>query len=806
MKESEEVLAITRRSETIPFSAEVLKMSHPICGDIKQKGSCSYIDSNRIHPEAGSLLIDREQHMNNVEDGEKKTKGRTRKKGEKEKKKRRERKKRAKAEAKDRDSKEKDAKDKHKEENPRKKRERKEQELEKKDEKEEIKNQPVPSSVTHGLENTLTWETSTYDSKYRHEYKDFGQIRSPDISLNSSLRPSESFIQDSTTLEPTSSREEEQMILSVVHPKEQEQAILDVFDPEKEEQAARNASQMYSRLPIKYPRELQGATQETQIRLIELMPKFMGDSLFCNMSCTALDKKTRFIALSYAWGNTTKTHRIYVKGYEILVTKNLHDALMQLRKVHDSVVLWVDALCIDQSNLQERNYQVRQMPKIYRAAQEVIAWLGQRTYASDQAMELITLSPEDLRRRKEFDIQEYLNDLFSRPYWSRVWVVQELASANQARRACTLRCGYKSVTLYQFKVFLGHVLRQIHISKLKDATRPRNLVSLSMQDPNRTFLDVLWQSSSLLASDERDRIYGIRGISPKFYRGVIEVDYSISYEKLCSKVMAFIVRKERSLNILCYFHRYAFESKFPSWSCDFEKDKPPSWLLDFKNRNEGISPKIYSCDKGRKANAKIANGILRTRGICIGRVQEFKPFTKTTREDKFWKPKTNLRHESELDAIKNLSLDAFKTRYHDASEEARDDRFLEMFAGGKEQARKHIGKDYRKKWCHIWDRRIAFEKGTASSFEWDTLDSSFCSAFARLVGRCVFTTSERNLGLGPRDMRKNDLVCIIYGSRLPLILRKSERFYSFIGPAYVDGVMNGERIEDGEKGRRFWIR
>jgi hypothetical protein len=146
------------------------------------------------------------------------------------------------------------------------------------------------------------------------------------------------------------------------------------------------------------------------------------------------------------------------------------------------------------------------LPKIYRAAQEVIAWLGQGTYTSDQAMELITLPLENPRRQKESDIQKHLNDLFSRPYWSRVWVVQELASANQARRTCTLRCGHKYVTLYQFKVFLGHILRQIHISKLKVVTLPRNMVSLSMQDPNRTFLDVFWQSSSLLASDELDRI------------------------------------------------------------------------------------------------------------------------------------------------------------------------------------------------------------------------------------------------------------------------------------------------------------
>jgi hypothetical protein len=67
-----------------------------------------------------------------------------------------------------------------------------------------------------------------------------------------------------------------------------------------------------------------------------------------------------------------------------------------------------------------------------------------------------------------------------------------------------------------------------------------------------------------------------------------------------------------------------------------------------------------------------------------------------------------------------------------------------------------------------------------SSDEWQRLDETFCNTYGRLLGRCVFTTREGNSGLGPRDARADDLVCVLYGCRLPLILRKNGRFYRFI--------------------------
>ena len=557
--------------------------------------------------------------------------------------------------------------------------------------------------------------------------------------------------------------------------------------------AIRDTARLYSELPIYYPSGVKGAAHETEIRLIELKPASMREVIHCDMYCTTLQKNPKFIALSYFWGKDGMAEKIIVKDYEIPVTKNLHQALIQLRKSEESVFLWADAICINQTNVGEKEYQVTQMPKIYSAAQEVVAWLGERTDQSDAAMELLTLNPADLKKKDRFKVKRDLEDLFKRDYWTRVWMVQELAAHNRTRRACTLRCGNKSTTLGQFRSFMQMILR-MNFPDLKGITRPKYLLSLGAQDDCRTFLDVLWEASRLDASCPLDRIYGIRGISPKFYRNNIKVDYKIDFERLCTNVMSLIINKERSLDVLCYFHRY---TETPS----------PSWLRDFRERNSGIPPKLYSCDKGRKAKAKIVNGILRTRGVCIGRVEKIEVFNKSTRVDTWpWVHGTDLKLKSQLRAIEILADKTLERYYEHGSEESRENRFLEMFAGGKQQLNSHLGRDYHKHWRYIWRKRTAFEEGTVSSYEWSLSDGSFCKVFGRLINRCVFTSVEGNLGLGPLDTQQDDLVCILYGCRLPVILRQADRFYTFIGPAYVDSAMNGEFVRESDKEDRFWIR
>ncbi|KAK4112393.1 HET-domain-containing protein, partial [Canariomyces notabilis] len=83
-----------------------------------------------------------------------------------------------------------------------------------------------------------------------------------------------------------------------------------------------------------------------------------------------------FIALSYAWGSPVRTHVITCNQLPFAVTTNLFHALYYLRRSDQSQCLWVDAICINQDNIPERNEQVRHMLAIYQASSRVIVWLG----------------------------------------------------------------------------------------------------------------------------------------------------------------------------------------------------------------------------------------------------------------------------------------------------------------------------------------------------------------------------------------------------------------------------------------------
>jgi hypothetical protein len=102
---------------------------------------------------------------------------------------------------------------------------------------------------------------------------------------------------------------------------------------------------------------------------------------------TALSENIRdYAAVSYTWGSNSRPCKIIVNGSNMAVTKNAYLALRDLRDQEQDQILWVDALCINQSDNNERGQQVQQMGSIYSEAKRVIIWLGEATYDTDYIM------------------------------------------------------------------------------------------------------------------------------------------------------------------------------------------------------------------------------------------------------------------------------------------------------------------------------------------------------------------------------------------------------------------------------------
>ncbi|MCJ1403907.1 hypothetical protein MMC11_007130 [Xylographa trunciseda] len=203
--------------------------------------------------------------------------------------------------------------------------------------------------------------------------------------------------------------------------------------PEKRRQPWRKTSgAQYQPLPRgDYVRllELKSGDDEAQIE---------GRLFVAAISSTGpTDESLCYEAVSYVWGAETPTHEILINGWPVMVRENLWQFLKHTRCSDESAVYWVDALCINQKDTNERNNQVQFMGTIYRAATRVLVWLGRAFQDSDLVMDFIRTgssseSPDYELKVVRKAVQYWAN----RDYWFRTWIIQEFLLAKDIRLLC----------------------------------------------------------------------------------------------------------------------------------------------------------------------------------------------------------------------------------------------------------------------------------------------------------------------------------------------------------------------------------
>jgi hypothetical protein len=122
---------------------------------------------------------------------------------------------------------------------------------------------------------------------------------------------------------------------------------------------------------------------QKQVRLLRIQPATQHDDpVHCTLSTVLLggneapDSETQYEALSYVWGTQKHEGSVYIGKQPRMVTVNLYQALQHLRYTSSERVMWIDALCIDQTNFSERTHQLQTMRMIFEQAARTIIWLG----------------------------------------------------------------------------------------------------------------------------------------------------------------------------------------------------------------------------------------------------------------------------------------------------------------------------------------------------------------------------------------------------------------------------------------------
>lgn len=132
-------------------------------------------------------------------------------------------------------------------------------------------------------------------------------------------------------------------------------------------------------------------------------------------------------ALSYVWGDSDNPQSIYIDEHPFNVTENLHMALSRLRNRFFERIIWVDAVCINQTNNQEKEHQIQSMAKIYGLANRVVVWLGKMMENSDLALEGIRFAADKrtMNSSNKEMIQQAILALLQRPWFERIWVREQ---------------------------------------------------------------------------------------------------------------------------------------------------------------------------------------------------------------------------------------------------------------------------------------------------------------------------------------------------------------------------------------------
>lgn len=331
---------------------------------------------------------------------------------------------------------------------------------------------------------------------------------------------------------------------------------------------------------------------QNSIRLLHVNKGAWPRDVHCSLveATTYPDEAVPYKALSYTWGaveggegQQLPLPRIFVNNRLFPATDNLRMALSHIQDPNHDTMLWADAICINQQDDREKGHQVNQMARIYKNAEEVLIWLGPSNEEIGDLLEFITSVDQQAigiltpRRREQWASHFHnlmrdqychaktpqniaaLQELLSRRWFMRVWVLQEVAMARSAR----ILCGSSSCPARTFSLMPSFfkLPTSEHSQAVLDLM-PR-IRSNTWWASDRTLHNLLVKFQHSRAKDERDLIYALLSMSEDAHDST---RFYPSYEIVINDVYA---------NTMCFLlfgrmhsFRFRFKPPYLLWNVD----------------------------------------------------------------------------------------------------------------------------------------------------------------------------------------------------------------------------------------------
>ncbi|RYP86403.1 hypothetical protein DL770_004908 [Monosporascus sp. CRB-9-2] len=604
-------------------------------------------------------------------------------------------------------------------------------------------------------------------------------------------------------------------------------------------------------------RPIQG---KVTIRLLRLAMGGGSDGLegtfeYCDLDNLGSKVIPEYTAVSYAWGSALKQFSLHITNdgdsSPILLPVSLYLALKRIRQQDRTVLLWIDGICIDQYSIPEKQTQIPLLSKIFQSAKNVFAWIGEEEDGSPEAVQLLRNLGEMVLNFRKFAQQpgqaknvlginpDYIpregdktwiavGNLLQRPWFSRIWIVQEAVLAAEL----TISCGGETIPWEVFHAAVSFCFMQELWDRerkcfIADERTQKNILYLGnlraqARKAGSGELDSMFRLLQLFHQKDvtkpRDRLFALLNMSNDRREERLKPDYESCEEDVIMKYAAVFVSQGHALDLL-YQARRAWERKgLPSWVPRLTADEYPrtvaGWNMEFKAA--GNAPVDKDLSKPRVCNN---NTVLCLRGYMIGRIDRLGNFASNTSdvilylEDIFRSIDAIYSSKSDKARMKvkcrlpiGNTLKSSTARWNPEDEKARR---TVAFRAMLDYMKRYLGKPHSNSEAREIREAaradtVVSDSGDLRRRMWPYLQTvmEFAGAF-QPASAVVCETDTKRVGIVPQEpySQVGDMIVIFHGARVPYLVRKLDSgMYRAVGECYIDGAMYGEVFDTAATG------
>ncbi|KAH6672306.1 hypothetical protein B0J14DRAFT_70569 [Halenospora varia] len=592
-------------------------------------------------------------------------------------------------------------------------------------------------------------------------------------------------------------------------------------------------------LPHKYEK----LSRHDQIRLLCLFPGENGTPLKGVVFHTSLKSGERYRALSYVWGSSSRRKELWTPDGILRLTLSLYSALLLLRDTEESVNIWADAICINQDDNKEKALQIRLLPKVFQLATSVIAYLGEEADGSHLALQTLmqikvnadytTEWPASLPPIPSAWAAKYIppsedhtwhsiRALFSRSWFRRVWIIQEVVAAPSIH----VVCGKWIVKWNDLFRAIEVIKDQISLQATESpyASLPLNLSHFNTLANYREWENrkTRWNLAHLLeafryaeATRQRDRFFALLGFAADGNDPAFEPNYDVSFDVIVRRYAYAFIRKGMALDMLyrAGLKQTSNLERFPSWIPDWTVPSPGTLYHSSKRgvvcRASRLSKEEVSCQFG--------NDILEVSGHHVDEVR-------------FVSRSANLMPSMEQAGTTHVYLtevsviiDSFAHQYRDLQPPLEELKWRVPIADASQpDISASTAIDMRSSYYALMQYfSNPHPHGETSAVHISSLSSSNSSSIlaqnyinalsTNLQGWRFIVTKLGYVGIAPNLVKVGDVITCFSGAGVPFVLRgcgrigKDREEWRLVGECYVHGIMQGEAYKERET-YKIWLR